>query len=453
MSARRLLLRDAPFRAPARNRCFSSLPSLEYHLPDADDNDQAVILNLIFGSLALLSLALTLWQWLVARRFPLHQRVPQPSTLDPQPPITLLKPLKGCDPATADCLRSWFTQQYAGPTQILFGVADDDDPVCAIVHQLLREFPASDAQLIVCGPPPGTNAKVSQLVELERQAKHDLLIISDADVRVPPDFLTNIIAPLCEVPPSNPPSEELGPQHLCLSVSICGSPPPGYGLVCCFYRLANPTTLAMQWEVIAVNADFWSQVLQSRSLKPLDFALGAVMAIRRQQLRDIGGFDALVDCLADDYQLGNRIARLGHAIALSPVVVDCCSAPMDWAAVWKHQLRWARTIRVCQPVPYFFSLLSNATLWPLLWLIFHPTPPTCAFALCCWLIRIMTALNLERRLTQCRTLFAKAWLVPAKDLLQTAIWLLAFLGNRVEWRGRQMRLRRDGTLEPLNLAG
>jgi ceramide glucosyltransferase len=412
-----------------------------------------VILNLIFGSLALLSLALTLWQWLVARRFPLHQRVPQPSTLNPQPPITLLKPLKGCDPATADCLRSWFTQQYAGPTQILFGVADDDDPVCPIVHQLLRQFPDRDAQLIVCGPPPGTNAKVSQLVELERQAKHDLLIISDADVRVPPNFLTNIIVPLCEVPPSSPPSEELGPQNLCPSVSICGSPPLGYGLVCCFYRLANPTTLAMQWEVIAVNADFWSQVLQSRSLKPLDFALGAVMAVRRQQLREIGGFDSLVDCLADDYQLGNRIARLGYAIALSPVVVDCYSAPMDWAAVWKHQLRWARTIRVCQPVPYFFSLLSNATLWPLLWLILHPTPPTCTFTLCCWFIRIMTALNLERRLTQGRTLFAQAWLVPAKDLLQTAIWLLAFLGNRVEWRGRQMRLRRDGTLEPLNRVG
>ena len=209
----------------------------------------------------------------------------------------------------------------------------------------------------------------------------------------------------------------------------------------------------MQWEAIAINADFWSQVLQSRSLKPLDFALGAVMATRRQHLQEIGGFAALVDCLADDYQLGNRIARRGHPIALSPVVVECWSAPMGWAAVWKHQLRWARTIRVCQPAPYFFSLLSNATLWPLLWLIVRPAAPVWAFALCCWLVRILTALNLEQRLTQGRTLFAQAWLVPAKDLLQTAIWLLAFLGNRVEWRGRQMRLRRDGTLERGDLAG
>ncbi len=144
------------------------------------------------------------------------------------------------------------------------------------------------------------------------------------------------------------------------------------GLVCCFYRLANPTTLAMHWEAVAINADFWSQVLQSRSLKPIDFALGAVMATRREQLAEIGGFAPLVDCLADDYQLGNRIVRRGYSIALSPVVVECRSASMGWAAVWKHQLRWARTIRVCQPAPYFFSLLSNATLWPLLWLILKP---------------------------------------------------------------------------------
>jgi ceramide glucosyltransferase len=126
---------------------------------------------------------------------------------------------------------------------------------------------------------------------------------------------------------------------------------------------------------------------------------------------------------------------------------------MGWLAVWKHQLRWARTIRVCQPVPYFFSLLSNGTLWPLLWVILKPAAPVCAFALCCWLIRIVTALNLEQRLTQGRASLTHGWLVPVKDLLQTAIWLLAFVGNRVEWRGRQMRLRPDGTLEQPNPAG
>jgi ceramide glucosyltransferase len=218
------------------------------------------------------------------------------------------------------------------------------------------------------------------------------------------------------------------------------------GLVCCFYRLANPTTLAMQWEAIATNADFWSQVLQSRSLKPIDFALGAVMATRRRRLEEIGGFAGLVDCLADDYQLGNRIARRGYSIAISPVVAECWSAPMGWAAVWKHQLRWARTIRVCQPVPYFFSFLSNASFWPLLWLIVRPAAPVVACAFVCLLFRVLTALNLQQRLTRNRPPYAWGWLVPIKDLLQAAIWLLAFMGDRIEWRGVRMRLRRDGTL-------
>ena len=420
---------------------------LGYDSTDDDLREQAVILNLIFSSLALLSFALTLWQWLVARRFPLHQRVgdiqssPNPSRSRreealTQPPLTLLKPLKGCDPSTEDCLRSWFTQQYTGSVQILFGVAAADDPVCGIVRQLAQEFPDRDTQLVVGTPLAGANAKVTKLVELERLAKHALLVISDADVRVPPDFLANIVAPLCGLPP------KLAGTQVC-------------GLVCCFYRLANPTTAAMQWEAVAINADFWSQVLQSRSLKPIDFALGAVMATRRQQLEEIGGFAPLIDCLADDYQLGNRIARRGYSIALSPVVVDCWSAPMDWVAVWKHQLRWARTIRVCQPAPYFFSLLSNATLWPLLWLGVRPGSATLACVLVGCLVRILTALDLQHRLNQVpipggRASWRYAWIIPVKDLLQAALWLLAFLGNRVEWRGKRMRLRPDGSLEPLN---
>jgi ceramide glucosyltransferase len=375
-----------------------------------------VLFNTIFGVLALLSLALTLWQWLVARRFPLHQRATGNASFRS---VTLLKPLKGCDESTEDCLRSWMEQKYPGAIQFLFGVASAEDQVCLLVRKLQQEFPKLDTQLLVCAPLSGTNLKVSKLVELETLAKHEILVISDADVRVPSDFLTNIVVPLAD--------EKVG-------------------LVNCFYRLANPTTLAMQWEGIAINGDFWSQVLQSQSLKPLDFALGAVMATRRSQLQQIGGLAPLVDCLADDYQLGKRIAGRGYRIVLCPLVVECWSGPMDWAAVWKHQLRWARTIRVCQPLPYFFSILSNATLWPLLWLAFCPATSILAFASGCWLVRIGTALDLQRRLTRLPAPLRYSGLVLLKDLLQTAIWLLAFLGNRVEWRGERMRLRPDGTL-------
>ena len=379
-----------------------------------------VLLNGIFGALAGLSLALTLWQWVLARRFPLHQRPTAAAAPRPQaPPITLLKPLKGCEPATEACLRSWFAQDYPGPVQLLFAVADQDDPVCPVVRRLIAEFPAADARLLVCGPPAGANSKVSKLVKLEALARHDLLIVSDADVRVPPDFLANIVAPLSD---------------------------PKVGLVNCFYRLANPSTLALQWEAIAINADFWGSVLQARSLKPLDFALGAVMATRRAHLAEIGGFRALQECLADDYQLGHRIAAHGHRLELSPVVVECWSEPMSWAAVWKHQLRWARTIRICQPAPYFFSLLSNVTLWPLVWVALHPSPGVLGAAAVCWLVRIFTALDQQRRLTGFWSHLPYFWLVPIKDLLQLALWALAFMGNRVEWRGVRMRLRPDGTL-------
>jgi ceramide glucosyltransferase len=246
------------------------------------------------------------------------------------------------------------------------------------------------------------------------------------------------------------------------------------GLVNCFYRLANPTTLAMQWEAIAINADFWSQVLQSQTLKPLDFALGAVMLTRRKQLDEIGGFKSLVDCLADDYQLGNRIARKGYQVVLCPVVVECWDPPMTWGAVWKHQLRWARTIRVCQPAPYFFSILSNAGFWSLLALVaglfqtrVHSSSlisdgnsfamaSSVRFSLLAiiggtgLLLRVIAAQNLQGRLTRSSAHFGYFWLVPIKDLLQAVIWLCAFAGNRIEWRGQVYKLRRDGTLVKTN---
>jgi ceramide glucosyltransferase len=204
----------------------------------------------------------------------------------------------------------------------------------------------------------------------------------------------------------------------------------------------------MKWEAVAINADFWSQVLQSQSLKPLDFALGAVMATRRKQLEQIGGFDELKDHLADDYELGHRIARRGFRIVLSPVVVECWSGSMGWRAVWQHQLRWARTIRVCQSAPYFFSILSNATLWPLVWMAADPAKWVLACGLACLLARAGTALDLQQRMEQGAgaARVSSIWLVWLKDLLQTAIWLMAFMGNRIQWRGEQMRLRRDGTL-------
>lgn len=403
-----------------------------------------MLLHLVLAALALLSLAITLWQWLAARRFPLHHRAVDISFA---PGVTLLKPLKGLDPETRGCLESWFRQDYRGPVQLLFGVADEKDPVCELVRKLIAEHPQANAQLVLCPEQLGPNAKVSTLVHLERLAAHEHLIVSDADTRVPPDFLAQVVQPLRD---------------------------PQAGLVNCFYALTNPTTPAMQWEAVAVNADFWSQVLQSRTLKPLDFALGAVMATRRQQLNEIGGFRALVDYLADDYQLGNQIAKRGYRIELCPVVVECREREQGWREVWAHQLRWARTIRVCQPVPYFFSILSNATLWALLagtqsFCIllehpidsFHPNKSSPGELLIVggsllllgivWLYRPVIASIWSQHL--CSQTPPSRYVISAvpllKDLLQVPIWALAFLGNTVVWRGQRLRVLPGGKLVPV----
>lgn len=373
-------------------------------------------LKLAFAILGMLSFGLTFWRWVVACRFPVHRRNFPASV---KTGVTVLKPLRGCDAETKRCLKSWMKQQYDGPVQILFGVASIDDPVCALVSELLSEHPNCKAELIICDQVMGTNGKVSSLAQLESAIAHEIVVISDADVFVPPEFLSNIV-----------------PHFADATV----------GLVNCFYRLANPTTLAMRWEAIAINADFWSQVLQSRSIQNVEFALGAVMALPKVQLQRIGGFKALADYLADDYELGRRVAKSGKLIEFSTIVVDCFETQQSWGKVWAHQLRWARTIRICQPLPYFFSILNNPSLWPLLWLTVNQGAVFCVAGLLAF--RIVTALHLHNRLTQRGDHFKYFWLVPISDLIGCAVWALSFFGNTVVWRGQRLRVQWDGKLAP-----
>ena len=360
---------------------------------------------------------LTLWQWVVAFRFPLHQpATPVPGT---NPPVTLLKPLKGIDEKTLESLESWLKQAYSGEVEVLFGVAAEDDPVCKPVTELLARHPKANTRLVICPENLGANAKVSTLIQLMRLARHEIIMVSDADVWAPAATINELVQPLKD---------------------------PSVGLVNCFYHLSTASNFAMRWEAFAVNADFWSQVLQSQSLKPNDFALGAVMATTRQRLAAIGGFESLADYLADDYQLGHKIARTGARIVLARIVVECRSDTMDWKEVWSHQLRWARTICVCQPVPFFLSQIHNPTLWPLLWMALQPTSTVLAIAAAGLLTRGLTGFYCNRKLTRRADLNA-FWLAPIKDLLQTSIWSLAFFRKKVHWRGQTFFVRSGGKLE------
>ena len=367
------------------------------------------MLEIIFGALALLSFGLFCWQWLLGIRFPLHQRV---SSVGGHESFTILKPLKGCDSETEECQRSWLTQEYPAPVQVIFGVASPDDPVCDLVRKL-------NGELLLCPKPLGPNAKISTLVQLEPRIRHDLVVVSDADVWAPKDLLVQLSAQL---------------RHA--------------SLACCFYQMPVGRTFGMRLEAFAANSDFWSQVLQSTALKPMDFALGAAMAIRREALARIGGFAPLLEFLADDYQLGNRVSQNGQKVAICPTVVDCRSAPMPWRDVWTHQLRWARTIRVCQPVPFFFSILSNPTIWPLLWLIASPSVYVTVAVVLMVQLRAIGGACLAWKLTR-RFRANSIFIAPLSDLFRAVFWALAFTGKRIQWRGRKFRVSWGGKLVEL----
>ena len=386
------------------------------------------MLQIILATLAFLSLALVLWQFIVAMRFPLHRRI-RNSTFAPD--ISVLKPLKGFDSETRVCLESWMTQTYAGRIQILFGVHSAGDPVCDLVRELVAAHPVIDARLVICPKLLGANAKVSTLIYLQAEAKYEIISISDADVHVPPDFLAQAVAPLEN---SN------------------------VGLVNCFYKLQSPSgwrllfdpdAQAMRMEAFAVNCDFWSQVLQARSLKPLDFALGAVMITTKSRLRQISAFESLVDYLADDYQLGNQIAKSAGEIVLNPIVVECRSAPTTMREVWAHQLRWARTIRVSQPAAYFFSILNDSTLWFWLWIFAGAgSEPLAVFSLLYVAVRLLGSMKIERELTG-KWRPSTLYFAIMHDVLRPVLWAASFFGNTVQWRGQRYRIARGGRLIPL----
>ncbi len=374
-------------------------------------------MGIAFAILTGLSLLVTVWQWVCGLRFPLHARA---SLRRSVPAVTLLKPIRGWDEQTARSLRSWLAQDYPEHVQTLFGVDDDDSAAQTGVRQLIAGLPEERAKLVICHRKLGPHPKVAKLVQLYPHAWHDIIVVSDADVWAPPDFLIQT-TPLLQ-------DSEVG-------------------MVNCFYSQPAAQTLAMRWISIAVNADFWTQVLQANSIKPQDFALGAVMMTRRREVEAIGGFASCIGYLADDYQLGHRIAQLGRRIQLSPVVVECRSTPMSWRQVWSHQLRQARTVRACRPVPYFFSILNNVTLWSILWLFTGPTPVALAGIGIAQLIRCGTALHNEFRLCRSCAAWNSFWMIPIKDLLHFVAWAGAFLGRSVIWRGERFILRAGGKLE------
>jgi ceramide glucosyltransferase len=359
----------------------------------------------------------SLWAalWLLRRRRP----AAGPAAL---PPVTVLKPVHGAGDGLYENLASFCRQDYPAH-QIVIGVDDPDDPAVAVVRRLKRDFPQLDIVLAV-GSLPGANRKIANVLQMMRHARHDVLVLSDADVRVRPDYLAEVVAPLAE---------------------------PEVGLTTCLYRAVGGRGLPALVESLLINTWFIPMALTA-CLRPLRAAFGATMAVKRQALEAIGGFAALRDHLADDYQLGRRVAEAGWRVELLPYVVETSIDSATLGDVWRHQLRWVRTYRVCQPLGWALSVVTHATLWGVIgFAVFAEVPAGWKLLTALVAVRLVTLAVLMLRLGEGRALRG-LWLVPATDVMATALWAAGFLGRRVEWGGRAYLVRRDGSMLALTPA-
>jgi len=341
------------------------------------------------------------------------------------PPVSLLKPLRGVVPETAENLASCCRLDYPG-LQVVFGVADGDDPAVEVVQRLRRDHPGVDVELVVSDRRIGTNAKVSNLDNMLRAARHDVIVIADADIRCEPDTLRRVVPGLDE---------------------------PGAGLVTCAYRAAQSGSLPRRLEALFVNTDFAPMVAVARLVERRSYAFGATIAIRRETLREIGGFGAIADHLADDYQLGQAVVAKGMASVLAPAVVETVLDLDRMRDVFDHQLRWARTYRICRPLSYFATIATHTTLWATLFLLASGFSAR-GIAVFAGAVGIRCAVGalLASRVFGVRGILRDLWLVPAKDLFLSAIWGLAFAGDTVRWGGTTFTVDRDGRMRPAGRA-
>jgi ceramide glucosyltransferase len=341
-------------------------------------------------------------------------RQPRPSASPHLPPVSILKPLKGADPEMYENFRSHCVQDYP-EYEIIFGVSEPDDPAIKLVEQLKSEFPQRAIRLLVCSKPLGTNTKVSNLTQMLPQARYDHLIVNDSDIRVPPDYLRRVLAPLAD---------------------------SATGLVTCLYRGIANSTLGSRLESLGISTDFCPGVLVARQLEGIKFALGSTMAFRRRDLAAIGGFEALLDYLSDDYQMGRRIAGRGLKIELSNTLVETYLPRYTMPEFLAHQLRWARSVRDSRPWGYLGLGITFGLLWALLTLILA------AGAGWAWGLFVVTAALrfavagfVGGRLLRDRHALRWLVLVPLRDAIAMVVWLLSFAGHTVSWRGDLFRLK------------
>ena len=313
-----------------------------------------------------------------------------------------------------ESFRSHCLQDYPG-YEIIFGISDPNDPAIQLVEQLKTEFPQIAIRLMLCPQNLGANTKVSNLAQMARQARHEYLIVNDSDIRVEPDYLRRVLAPLAD---------------------------PTVGLVTCLYRGVANSSLGSRLESLGISTDFCAGVLVAQTVENgIRFGLGSTLAFRRRDLQAIGGFETIADYLADDYQLGNRIAALGLTVKLSDVVVETFLPRYTLSSFINHQLRWARTVRDSRFWGYVGLGLTFGLSWAALALILAK-----GAGWAWWLLALTTAMHIAVAVVigkfalQDRQVMRSLILIPVRDLIALLVWIISFTGHTVTWRGDRFRL-------------
>jgi ceramide glucosyltransferase len=341
-------------------------------------------------------------------------------TSDFVPPVSILKPIRGLDRESYENFSSFCQRDYP-EFEILFCVSDEFDPAVPVIKKLIDDFPQRAIRLLIGTEEIGVSDKVNKLCRMAREARHDILVVSDSDVRVDRGFLREVVKLF---------------------------PDPQVGGVTCLYRGLTGGSLAADLEALGNSADFAPGVLVARLFGGLNFMLGAVMVTTKKHLAEIGGFESLADYFCDDYELGNRIASHGYRVELSRFPVDITYPHETLGDAFRHQLRWNLSIRYSRPWGHFGLIFSNWVPWAVLVGSLASWRAAVVYLVIALLFRTAMATSIGTRGMRDRMILQKLWLLPVRDVFAFAVWVASFFAQRIHWRDRLFRVR-DKKLVPV----
>jgi len=330
------------------------------------------------------------------------------------PPISVLKPVRGLDREAYENYASFCRQEYP-EFEIIFGVTEDSDPAVPLIEKLIQDFPDCRIRLLIGAEQLGTGDKVNKLCRMVREARHDLLVISDSDIRVAPGYLYAVAAPFAD---------------------------PKVGAVTCLYRGITDGSLVSEMEALGNTSDFDAGVLAAWQLGGIDFTLGATMAVTKQRLAEIGGFEALVDHFSDDYELGHRVAALGYRVEVTTFPVFTVFPSQTLGQCFRHQVRWTLTMKHSQPWGHLSLIFTQGLPWSVLAGAIAPSWVVAALYFGGYIVlRGMMAWTVGVWGVQDPILRRKMYLIPVRDAFAFAVWVTSFFKRRIEWRGSEYYIR------------